>query len=147
MKEELTFREASRFDIDELYFLERDIFSDAWSREPLESQISDTATRGILLSLNREEIVAYICYYFVADSVHIARVAVKKNHRCKGYGISILDELVSSLKAKGAKEFSLEVRKSNEAAIGLYEKAGFVNLGERKNYYPDGETGIMMGIL
>ena len=29
----------------------------------------------------------------------------------------------------------LEVRKSNVAAIALYEKAGFTRVGERKNFY------------
>ena len=37
----------------------------------------------------------------------------------------------------GVEAFTLEVRKSNEAAIHLYEKLGFVTEGIRKNFYEE----------
>jgi ribosomal-protein-alanine N-acetyltransferase len=33
----------------------------------------------------------------------------------------------------------LEVRPSNVAAVALYEKMGFNEIGVRRNYYPAGE--------
>jgi ribosomal-protein-alanine N-acetyltransferase len=41
----------------------------------------------------------------------------------------------------------LEVRRSNEGAINLYRSMGFVQIGERKNYYPsksDREDALIM---
>jgi ribosomal-protein-alanine N-acetyltransferase len=43
----------------------------------------------------------------------------------------------------------LEVRESNHTAINMYEKAGFVLIEQRKNYYPavDGkEDALIMGL-
>jgi ribosomal-protein-alanine N-acetyltransferase len=41
--------------------------------------------------------------------------------------------------------FTLEVRPSNEAAIGLYEKLGFAVMGRRKQYYEDnGEDALIL---
>ena len=39
--------------------------------------------------------------------------------------------------AEGIKDMTLEVRKSNVAAQGLYQKLGFAIEGERKKYYED----------
>jgi ribosomal-protein-alanine N-acetyltransferase len=35
----------------------------------------------------------------------------------------------------------LEVRSSNAGAIALYQSMGFMQVGERKNYYPDHRRG------
>lgn len=47
-----------------------------------------------------------------------------------------LEELFKVASGKGAKSIFLEVRPSNKAAIKLYEKLGFSEIGVRKNYYP-----------
>jgi ribosomal-protein-alanine N-acetyltransferase len=39
----------------------------------------------------------------------------------------------------GAENAFLEVRVSNQAAIVLYERIGFQQVGLRKQYYPDGD--------
>ena len=42
---------------------------------------------------------------------------------------------------------TLEVRRSNAAAQGLYRKLGFVDVGWRKRYYEDnGEDALLMGL-
>lgn len=39
---------------------------------------------------------------------------------------------------------TLEVRASNEAALNLYQKMGFIQVNVSKSYYPDGEDAIVM---
>lgn len=57
----------------------------------------------------------------------------------------MLSELLKRGKCMGIEAFTLEVRKSNEAAIHLYEKAGFVTEGVRKNFYEKPvEDGLIM---
>lgn len=36
------------------------------------------------------------------------------------------------------------MRESNEAAIALYARSGFVEVGRRKRFYPDGEGAVLM---
>jgi ribosomal-protein-alanine N-acetyltransferase len=49
----------------------------------------------------------------------------------------LLLQLLETAREKGAKRFTLEVRRSNEAAITLYERFGFRIVGYRPGYYAD----------
>lgn len=60
-------------------------------------------------------------------------IGVDPAWRGRGIGRRLLDDLLAF--ADGGVVF-LEVRTDNEAAIGLYESAGFVRMGVRKRYYP-----------
>jgi ribosomal-protein-alanine N-acetyltransferase len=44
----------------------------------------------------------------------------------------------------GAESAVLEVRAGNKAAISLYHKLGFAEVGKRKAYYSDGEDALLM---
>ena len=46
-----------------------------------------------------------------------------------------LEKMMEILRSRGVKTVSLEVRESNAAARGLYEKSGFTCRGGRKNFY------------
>ena len=57
----------------------------------------------------------------------------------------LLQNVHEDARNKGVKRFFLEVRKSNEKALKLYEKAGFTRLSVRKAYYQDPvEDAIVM---
>ena len=49
----------------------------------------------------------------------------------------IRQDLIRITNEMGVSRLFLEVRESNERAIHVYEKAGFVKNGLRKNYYED----------
>ena len=46
--------------------------------------------------------------------------------------------MIAFAKSKNAGQIMLEVRKSNHAAISIYRAHGFIDVGERKYYYPAG---------
>ena len=57
----------------------------------------------------------------------------------------MMRELIRLMEIAGIKRFTLEVRKSNEAARGLYRKFGFRETGIRAEYYEDNkEDAIIM---
>jgi [ribosomal protein S18]-alanine N-acetyltransferase len=62
----------------------------------------------------------------------IHTIGVDPAYQSQGIGRRLLSELLEY--ASGGAIF-LEVRTDNEAAIGLYESVGFVNVGLRKRYY------------
>lgn len=62
-------------------------------------------------------------------------IGVDPAYQGHGLGTALLGQLTDIADAAGGPVF-LEVRTDNAPAIGLYEKAGFVRLGIRKNYYP-----------
>ena len=62
-------------------------------------------------------------------------VAVHPDFRRRGVAEALVNALVENLKNMGSHCLTLEVRASNAAAITLYEKLGFSEIGRRKNYY------------
>uniref|UniRef100_UPI00359F6AE1 GNAT family N-acetyltransferase n=1 Tax=Jeotgalibaca porci TaxID=1868793 RepID=UPI00359F6AE1 len=60
---------------------------------------------------------------------------VLSSYKRQGIGEKLLQSLVAHGKEKGVENFILEVRISNEPAIALYKKYGFVEIDIRKNYY------------
>ncbi|MEJ1730754.1 GNAT family N-acetyltransferase, partial [Escherichia coli] len=66
-------------------------------------------------------------------------------HRGKGYGARLIAGLMQYAANLGVQYMTLEVRQSNQAAISLYERAGFVAVGKRKGYYEEtGEDAWLM---
>ena len=114
--------------------IEKDNFSLPWSEKSfLESMERDDTL--FLVALDREEVAGYLGCYCVAGEGEITNVAVKLSHRRQGVGGKLLETLYEEAKALQTQAFFLEVRESNEAAIALYSRQGFVKEGVRKNFY------------
>ena len=83
--------------------------------------------------------------WVVADELEILDVAVDVAARGRGHGATLLRELTMRAVERGARQAFLEVRATNQAAIRLYERAGFSRVGERRGYYADGEDAWLFG--
>lgn len=77
---------------------------------------------------------------------HVVSVAVLPENRQKGIGRALVEEAISGVKLKRSDELYLEVRCSNNEAIKLYEKLGFIIKQRLKAYYRDGEDAYLMTI-
>ncbi len=77
---------------------------------------------------------------------HVVSVAVLEEQRKKGIGRVLIEEAIAGTKIKKADELYLEVRCSNNEAVRLYEKIGFIIKQRIKSYYRDGEDAYLMAI-
>jgi ribosomal-protein-alanine N-acetyltransferase len=73
----------------------------------------------------------------LAPSAELETVAVAREMQRRGVASEVLERLWAEIREAGATEMCLEVRVSNGAAIHLYRRAGFVEIGRRKAYYAD----------
>ena len=89
-------------------------------------------------------IVAYFDYWIIFDRAEIATIGVKEEYRHLGYGQKMMNYIVEQAELNGCENVSLEVRVSNDKAIKLYEKNGFIKASKRKGYYSDGEDAWLM---
>ena len=123
--------------------LEEECFITPWSEKAiLESHGNSTL---FLLFEEEGEILGYVGLQIVLDEGYITNVAVTKKARKRGVGSALISRLKEVAKEKGLRFISLEVRKSNAAAISLYEKQGFKAAGLRKNFYSHPtEDGLIM---
>jgi ribosomal-protein-alanine N-acetyltransferase len=73
--------------------------------------------------------------WFVYDELHINTLAVSQEHRRHGHATRLLRFVLAEAAAAGISFATLEVRRSNEAALRLYERFGFEIRGIRPDYY------------
>ena len=130
--------------VDAVLEIENECFAHPWSRQSIESEL-ENKNSVFYTALEGDEVAGYIGMSTVLDEGYIFNVAVSAEHRKKGIGSALIQELVTYGKKNNFSFLTLEVRESNENARSLYSKFGFIKVGERKNYYSDPvENAVLM---
>lgn len=121
--------------------IEQEVFDNPYSIEIILKDIS----KGKTLVYERDNcIVGYAVVSNVLDEGEIERIATKPEYLRQGIGGELLHFAINHLRSKGVTKYYLEVKESNQPAIKLYQKYGFVVNGSRKGYYHDGATALLM---
>jgi [ribosomal protein S18]-alanine N-acetyltransferase len=143
MNAEPEIRRLTYADLPQVIAVERRAFPTPWSLAMFVLELSKPS--GICLAARRDgRLVGYlVCSRY--DTVwHIMNVAVDPDARRAGIATALLEELLARVGDPSAR-FTLEVRRSNGAAIALYERFGFKAAGMRRRYYQDnGEDALIM---
>jgi len=123
--------------------LERMCFRTRWTREQFLLGLERKAFRIVGIH-ERGVLIAYCAFSVIADEMEIMNIATHPFHRRKGLGSRLLAEVLRQCRLEGVAQGFLEVRRSNVGAIDLYEKFGFIQIGTRKNYYPDNKEDALL---
>ena len=75
---------------------------------------------------------------------HVVSIAVLEAHQGKGIGTALMLEGINGVIRRKSDEIYLEVRVSNETAVQMYKKLGFIIKSRLKAYYRDGEDAFLM---
>ena len=137
-------RRMTSDDIDEVLVIEESCFEDPWSREAFESEMSGLNPCVYFVAVQGDRLCGYMGIWHILDEGHVSNVAVHPEYRGQGIGSKLVETAVSDGISKGLTAFTLEVRKSNETAQGLYKKFGFESVGIRKRYYANNEDALIM---
>jgi ribosomal-protein-alanine N-acetyltransferase len=114
----------------------RAAFSHWWRRGGFLDEASRDPARLLLLAPDEEGTpVAFIDYRRELDEIHIYNLATLPTHRRRGFAESLLQRVIVEAPSQRVRQISLEVRRSNEPAIRLYERFGFQRIGVRPLYY------------
>ncbi len=114
--------------------LEKLCFSEPWSENSVASELNNPLSLW-LVAMDGERVAGYVGSQSVMGESDMMNIAVAPNYRRQGVAAALIEELMRQLKRNGNHCLTLEVRASNNAAIALYEKLGFVRIGRRPNYY------------
>ena len=128
------YREIQEDDLDAVCKLEEDTFSMPWHRQDFADMIEQDHLLYIVAVFDNI-IVGGCGLREIVGEGEITNVAVAQEYRNSGFGTGLLEEVLRRGCEMGITAFTLEVRKSNEAAIHLYEKLGFAAEGIRKDFY------------
>jgi ribosomal-protein-alanine N-acetyltransferase len=92
----------------------------------------------------QELILGFVGLWLMMGEAHIVTLAVRGSRRRCGLGELLLIRAIDAAVANGQHVITLEVRRTNEAAISLYEKYGFSRAGVRRRYYENDEDAVIM---
>lgn len=133
----LSFVAMTADDLDWVAAREAELHAHPWSR----GNFADSLAGGhdAWMMLRAGEPVAYAIVLNVLDEAHLLDIGVVPAVQEQGLGRRFLAWLCERAKQRGSKHFFLEVRPSNAAALRLYERFGFSEIGRRRGYYRGAE--------
>jgi ribosomal-protein-alanine N-acetyltransferase len=128
-----------------MHAIEAESFAVAWSETSIKYEVIGKHSVCLVL-VDDEDFVYGHCYMrHVINEGHICNIAVRLGYRNQGFASRLVAALLEEAARLEMIGLTLEVRESNMAAIGLYQKHGFKQEGTRKNYYSHPiEDGIIM---
>jgi len=135
----LTVEDASAKSLDRLYQIEKECFvEEAFTKKQISLLLTDYNSVS-LVAKEDGEIVGFIVGMIYPDGKtvngHILTIDVSLSHRRRGVGQMLLQEMEKIFLQKRVEVSLLEVREGNVAAISLYRKLGYEEIGMLQNYY------------
>ena len=121
-------------DVDAVLRIEQQAHSHPWTR----GNFNDSLANGHICKVVEieNEIVGYALLMPALSEVQLLDISIARAYQRTGLGEKLLGEIMSLARMLKFERIILEVRVSNFAANALYQKAGFSQIGLRRDYYP-----------
>jgi ribosomal-protein-alanine N-acetyltransferase len=105
-----------------------------WTRGNFADSLA--AGHGAWLALENGRMTGYAIMMLVVDEAHLLNITVLPELQRSGRGSALLQHLFDQARTRAAIRMLLEVRPGNLAALALYRRHGFLEIGRRRDYYP-----------
>ena len=139
-------RRGNLLDLEQIYSLEKMVFkNEAWTKDMLKIELLRTNNSETLIIEENRLILGYFIYRKLLSEYHILNIGVSPFRQKEGIGGLLLKDFLNDV--ENISTVFLEVKKSNFPAISLYQKSGFKICGERKKYYKDGSSALLMNYV
>lgn len=122
-------------EVDEISVLQSQTFTSPWSAQSLRWEIANTDVARLYVMRADGVLIGFCACWVILDELHINSLAIGDAWRRQGLASRLLRDVCRDAASSGATQATLEVRRSNTAALGLYERLGFTCEGVRKDYY------------
>lgn len=141
--------EATPDMLDDILRLENEAFTCPWSAQSFHEAFE--AENITIYAAQTEDgiLCGFACLMVIDYEAELLNIAVSNAFRRQGIADALMKRLLSDASRKKVTDVFLEVRFSNIAAQGLYDKHGFEKLGIRKKYYtnPSEDAIVMRKVL
>ena len=145
---ELVIRQAKLYDLPAMSRMERESFDSYQGPDDLSKELAknDGSNYIAVAELDGEK-VGYANIHIVRGESQLYAIAIDSKFRGQGIGEILLSHMIDKSRELGCNVMTLEVREGNTAAIELYKKMGFTEVGRRKGYYAKGgEDAVLMDL-
>jgi ribosomal-protein-alanine N-acetyltransferase len=147
---EYRIRKMSLADLPAVMDIENQAFSNPWSTEMVRKELTQDWSTVLVLEASTGAgwlVRGFAIYWLVADEVHVLNVATDRAFRRQGIGLRVMKAMLAHGRERNCRLATLEVRRSNEAAINMYKLLGFRAVGMRPAYYQDDREDAVIMIL
>lgn len=145
MERQVVVTAMTQADIAEIAELEKICFSTPWSEQALMAELSKPKALFLVARDSSGGFCGYIGLNYVLDEGYINNIAVMPSCRRQGVARQLIESLLQCCSALGLAFATLEVRRSNVAAINLYLSFSFAVVGVRRDFYVNpSEDGVIM---
>jgi ribosomal-protein-alanine N-acetyltransferase len=132
--EKVIIRSMAVADINRVAEMEREIFSDPWPRRVFQQFLVDPEA-FLLVAEWSGIIIGYAMHSIAYGEAQLANIAVDEKFRGKSIAKKLLNCILDGVEKAGCDYIFLDVRRSNNSAIGFYRAFGFTELYYRREYY------------
>lgn len=139
----ITINEMKESDIDRFAAIDKKSFSVPWSKKAFEDEYSNEIA-SYFSAYADGECVGYAGFWNVSGEGDITNIAVLEEYRHQGIGSMLMEAVIKKAIELKLTIITLEVRRSNIKAQGLYKKYGFEVIGVRKRYYSDNNEDALI---
>ena len=126
----IVLRQAKDTDLSQIVALNTNSNDNAWAEQHFQAALNNNQIEVIEY---QGKIIAFAIWQTVLDEAELHLILTDITYRRQGYAEKLIQSFVCT--HNDIRRIILEVRKSNTAAINLYEKQGFKAISERKDYY------------
>jgi [ribosomal protein S18]-alanine N-acetyltransferase len=130
-------------DLNSIDSIEQRAYRTPWSRSMFASELAK-ASSICLGAFDGDRLIGYVVNSRYVDAWHVMNVAVDPDYQRRGIATRLLQRLFDVTRDDQRRGYTLEVRVSNEEAIGLYESLGFERQGIRRGYYTDNREDALI---
>lgn len=130
-------------DLDTVVAIEQRAFSHPWSRKLYQDALNSYQCH-VLEQDGRH--LGHAVMQYIVDEAHLLNIVIAVEQQGRGLGSHLLECVLEQARQRDCASCFLDVRESNTAAYGLYERHGFNEIDRRRNYYPtaDGQEDALV---
>ena len=140
----INIRKMDLSDISYVYNEELKIFGKSLGEKTLYNEIMYNEMSKYFIALVNGRRAGYVGSWLTIPNAEILNLFVSEDYRGLGIGKELMAEVIKVCHEHTIEMLTLEVRKSNDYAIKMYQDLGFEMSSIRKKYYEDGEDALLM---
>ena len=137
-------RDMNKTDLARVMDIESKTFVAPWKESEMLYELEENKFAHLAVILLNNNVVGFYDYWHTFDSATIAQIAVDPIYQRQHLGSLLMEEIIKDAQAKKVRTITLEVRKTNEKAVNLYQKYGFKTTLTKEKYYSNGDDALYM---
>lgn len=117
-------------------------FPEPWNVDFLTTLLAQPSVMGLLPA--DDEPAGFLLARAAAGEAEILTLAVRLEARRQWIALGLCGALLAELRRAAVEELFIEVAEDNVAALGLYSRLGFAEIGRRPRYYATAEGDALV---